>query len=163
MSMLTIIKEALNKSSAVGRRIFCPIRAVLKLENTPSIPPIQEPSAEPKSLAANTCRFVQSFLKSFLLSGIDGRNATQRNSSGNAEGGTGMNRNFTFMGNQFDEIADIIDNARTRAMRAVCTMTSVRQHLNGGKNTTDYYILCQIAKLVNEGVCADGGVFAASR
>lgn len=55
------------------------------------------------------------------------------------------------MGDQFDEIADIIDNARTRAMRAVCTMTSVRQHLNGGKNTTDYYILCQIAKLVNEG------------
>ena len=61
------------------------------------------------------------------------------------------------MGNQFDEIADIIDNARTRAMRAVCTMASVRQHLNGGKNTTDYYILCQIAELVNEGVCADGG------
>ena len=55
------------------------------------------------------------------------------------------------MGNQFDEIADIIDNARTRAMRAVCTMASVRQHLNGGKNTTDYYILCQITELVNEG------------
>ena len=68
-----------------------------------------------------------------------------------------MNQDLTFMGNQFDEIAEIIDNARTRAMRAVCTMASVRQHLNGGKNTTDYYILCQIAKLVNEGVCADGG------
>lgn len=70
-----------------------------------------------------------------------------------------MHQDLTFMGNQFDEIAEIIDNARTRAMRAVCTMASVRQHLDGGKN----YILCQIAKLVNEGVCADGGVFAASR
>ena len=68
-----------------------------------------------------------------------------------------MHQDLTFMGNQFDEIAEIIDNARTRAMRAVCTMASVRQHLNGGKNTTDYYILCQIAELVNEGVCADGG------
>ena len=64
------------------------------------------------------------------------------------------------MGNQFDEIADIIDNARTRAMRAVCTMTSVRQHLKGGKNTTDYYILCQIAKLVNEGSARMAGVFS---
>ena len=75
-----------------------------------------------------------------------------------------MHQDLTFMGNQFDEIAEIIDNARTRDMRAVCTMASVRQHLNGGKNTTDYYIPCQIAKLVNEGVCADGGrILAASR
>ena len=68
-----------------------------------------------------------------------------------------MNQDLIPMEGQFDEIVEIIDNARTRAMRAVCTMASVRQYLNGGKNTTDYYILCQIAKLVNEGVCADGG------
>lgn len=30
-----------------------------------------------------------------------------------------MNQDLTFMGNQFDEILEIIDNARTRAMRAV--------------------------------------------
>ena len=30
-----------------------------------------------------------------------------------------MNQNLTFMDNQFDEIVEIIDNARTRAMRAV--------------------------------------------
>lgn len=30
-----------------------------------------------------------------------------------------MNQDLTFMGNQFDEIVEIIDNARTRAMRAV--------------------------------------------
>lgn len=30
-----------------------------------------------------------------------------------------MNQDLTFMGNQFDEILEIIDNARARAMRAV--------------------------------------------
>ena len=30
-----------------------------------------------------------------------------------------MNQDLTFMGNQFDEIVEIIDNARSRAMRAV--------------------------------------------
>lgn len=30
-----------------------------------------------------------------------------------------MNQDLSFMGNQFDEIVEIIDNARTRAMRAV--------------------------------------------
>ena len=30
-----------------------------------------------------------------------------------------MNQDLTVMGNQFDEIIEIIDNARTRAMRAV--------------------------------------------
>ena len=54
-------KETLNKSSAAGRRIFCPIRSVLKTGNTYSIPTFSELSAEPKSSAASSCRFNQSF------------------------------------------------------------------------------------------------------
>jgi len=57
------IRETLNKSSASGRRIFCPIRAVLKAGNTQSIPPLSELSAEPKSSAISSCRFNQSFLR----------------------------------------------------------------------------------------------------
>ena len=55
-------KEPLNKSSSAGRRIFCPTRAVLKAGNTYSIPPLSELSAETKSSAASSCRFIQSFL-----------------------------------------------------------------------------------------------------
>ena len=57
------IKEPLNKSPEAGRRIFCPIRSVLKTGNTCSIPPFSELSAEPKSFAASCCRFNQRFLK----------------------------------------------------------------------------------------------------
>ena len=59
------IKEPLNKSAAAERRIFSPIRAVQKTGNTYSIPPFFEPSAGEKSLAASSCRIIQSFLKSF--------------------------------------------------------------------------------------------------
>ena len=50
------------KSSSAGKRIFCPIRAVLKAGNTYSIPPLSELSAEPKSSADSSRRFNQSFL-----------------------------------------------------------------------------------------------------
>ena len=49
------------KSSAADRRIFSLIRAVPKVGNTYSIPPLLEPSAEEKSLAVSSCRFNQSF------------------------------------------------------------------------------------------------------
>ncbi len=63
-------KEPLNKSSSAGLRIFCPIRAVLKAGNTYSIPPLSELSAEPKSSAASSCRFNQSFPKSGVAAAI---------------------------------------------------------------------------------------------
>ena len=59
-------KEPLNKSASAGRRIFCPIRAVLKAGNTYSIPPLSELSAETKSSAASSCRFNQSFPNAIL-------------------------------------------------------------------------------------------------
>ena len=68
MPGLSIPKETLNKSSAAGQRIFCPIRAVLKMGNTYSIPPFPELSAEPKSSAVSSCRFNQSFPKSVARS-----------------------------------------------------------------------------------------------
>ena len=55
------VREVLNKSSSAGQQIFCPIRAVLEMGNTYSIPPFPELSAEPKSSAASSCRFNQSF------------------------------------------------------------------------------------------------------
>ena len=65
-------RETLNKSSAAGRRIFCPIRSVLKVGNTYSIPPLSELSAEPKSSAASSCRFNQSFLR--ITKGLQKKN-----------------------------------------------------------------------------------------
>ena len=56
-------KEPLNNSAAAGWRVFCPIRSVLKLGNTQSIPPILVLSAEPKSLATSSCRIIQRFPK----------------------------------------------------------------------------------------------------
>ena len=56
-------KETLNNSSAAGQRIFSPIRAVQKTGNTYSIPPFSEPSVGEKSLAASSCRIIQSFPK----------------------------------------------------------------------------------------------------
>ena len=58
-----LYKGPLNKSSSAERRIFCPIRAVLKTGNTYSIPLFSELSAKPKSSAASSCRFNQSFSK----------------------------------------------------------------------------------------------------
>ena len=55
--------EPLNNSSAAGQRIFFPIRAVQKTGNPYRIPPFSEPSAGKKSLAASSCRIIQSFLK----------------------------------------------------------------------------------------------------
>ena len=54
--------ETLNKSSAAERRIFCHIRAVQKTGNTYSIPTFFGLSAETKSPAVSSCRFIQSFL-----------------------------------------------------------------------------------------------------
>ena len=62
-------KETLNNSSAAGQRIFSPIRAVQKTENTYRIPPFSEPSAGEKSLAASSCRMIQSFLSRQRMSG----------------------------------------------------------------------------------------------
>ena len=56
-----LVREALNKSSAAEQRIFFSIRAVSKVGNTSSIPPLLKLSAEEKSLAVSTCRFVQRF------------------------------------------------------------------------------------------------------
>ena len=56
-------KETLNKSSAAEQRIFSSIRSVSKVGNTSSIPPLLKLSAEEKSLAVSTCRFIQSFPK----------------------------------------------------------------------------------------------------
>ena len=58
-----MIREPLNNSSAAGQRIFSPIRSVQKTGNTYSIPPFSKPSAEEKSLAASSCRIIQSFLR----------------------------------------------------------------------------------------------------
>ena len=63
-----MFKEPLNKWSAAEQRAFCLIRAVLKLENTQSIPAISVLSAGPKSLAVSSCPFNQSFLKNINLS-----------------------------------------------------------------------------------------------
>ena len=57
------IRETLNNSSAAGKLIFSPIRAVQKTGNTYSIPPFSEPSVGEKSLAASSCRIIQSFLR----------------------------------------------------------------------------------------------------
>ena len=59
--------ETLNNSSAAEQRIFSPIRAVQKTGNTYSIPPFSEPSAGEKSLAASSCRIIQSFLMIIFL------------------------------------------------------------------------------------------------
>ena len=58
-----VTKEPLNNTAAAERRVFCPIRAVPKLGNTQSIPPISVLSAESKSLATSSCRIIQRFLK----------------------------------------------------------------------------------------------------
>ena len=58
-----LIGETLNKSSAAGEQIFCPHAAVSKEGNIQSIPPLQKPCLETKSLAPGSCRFNQSFLR----------------------------------------------------------------------------------------------------
>ena len=63
-------RKSLNKSSALGWRSFCPIRAVLKAGNTYSIPPFSELSPETKSLAASACRFVQRFLRKLAAAAL---------------------------------------------------------------------------------------------
>ena len=61
-------REPLNKSSAAEQRSFSSIRAVSKVGNTYSIPPLLKLSAEEKSLAASSCRFNQSFPGRFSVS-----------------------------------------------------------------------------------------------
>ena len=50
-----LLGESLNHSPAAGLRIFSSIRAVRKAGKTYSIPPLFEPSAGKKSLAASFC------------------------------------------------------------------------------------------------------------
>ena len=56
-----IIKETLNNSVSAEQRIFCPIRAVLKMGNTSSIPAFPKLSTEPKSSAVSSYLIIQSF------------------------------------------------------------------------------------------------------
>ena len=79
---LLFSREALNKSSAAGQRIFCPQSAVWRMGNiaqplpaklaygcgiplagTQSIPTFSKPCLRTKSLAPSSCRFNQSFPK----------------------------------------------------------------------------------------------------
>ena len=57
------IRDTLNNSSAAGQRSFSSIRGVPKTGNPYRIPPFSEPSAGEKSLAASSCRIIQSFPK----------------------------------------------------------------------------------------------------
>ena len=60
----------MNKSSSAEQRIFSPSRAVSKVGNTQSIPPLLKPSSGEKSLAVSSRQFIQSFpypKKSFRL------------------------------------------------------------------------------------------------
>ena len=60
---MSLLREALNKSSSAEHRSFFPIHAVLKMGNTHSIPAFSELLAESKSLAVSSCRFHRCFLK----------------------------------------------------------------------------------------------------
>ena len=55
-----IPKETLNNSVSAEQRIFCPIRAVLKMGNTSSIPAFPKLSSEPKSSAVSSYLIIQS-------------------------------------------------------------------------------------------------------
>ena len=60
-------REPLNKLATAEQRIFSPIRAVQKTGNPYRIPPFSEPSAGEKSLAASSCRMIQSFHSMVIL------------------------------------------------------------------------------------------------
>ena len=56
-----IPKETLNNSVSAEQRIFCPIRAVLNMGNTSSIPAFPKLSSESKSSAVSSYLIIQSF------------------------------------------------------------------------------------------------------
>ena len=76
-----MLRETLNNSVSAEQRIFCPIRAVLKMGNTSSIPAFPKLSSEPKSSAVSSYLIIQSFLKRLEIDrtavrhGIDSRAA----------------------------------------------------------------------------------------
>ena len=58
-----MLRETLNNSVSAEQRIFCPIRAVLKMGNTSSIPAFPKLSSEPKPSAVSSYLIIQSFLR----------------------------------------------------------------------------------------------------
>ena len=62
------IRQHRKNASAAGWRVFSPIRAVWKTGNTPSIPLFSKGSAEEKSLATGSCRFMRCWHKIKRLS-----------------------------------------------------------------------------------------------
>ena len=61
----TKIQKATPHNVSCGlRQVFCPIRAVLKMGNTQSIPTFPEPSSGSKSLAESPCPIMRCCLKS---------------------------------------------------------------------------------------------------